>query len=141
MPREKLRILCVDDEPLILRALERELRREPYEVVTASGGSDAIAAIKAAPTAVVVSDEHMPGLGGVALLQWVKESSPRTIRILLTQHFDDPNVTIPAINCAACFWFLRKPWDAEELRAVLREACERYARTEPVSERAREGAP
>jgi DNA-binding NtrC family response regulator len=121
-------ILCVDDDPSVLAALKRELRREAYDVRTVTGGEDAMAVLKAEPVAAIISDENMPGIGGVALLQWAKEAAPRTVRILLTQHYDDPAVTIPAINCAAVFWFMAKPWDGQEVRAVVREAVDRYAR-------------
>lgn len=128
MGDETYTILCVDDEPEVLAALRRELRRGPYEVLEAASGMEAMEILKSRQVAVAISDETMPGMGGVALLQWVKETSPRTVRILLTQHFDDPGVTIPAINCASVFWFMAKPWDGEEVRAVVREAVDRYAR-------------
>lgn len=126
MSEHPIRILCVDDENSVLKALYRELRGEAYEVLLAENGEEAMRIVRQSDVAVVVSDEQMPGMGGVTLLQWIKEISPATVRIMLTAHYADPDVTIPAINCAGVFWFLAKPWDGEELRAVVKEAVEKH---------------
>ena len=71
MGDETYTILCVDDEPEVLAALRRELRRGPYEVLEATSGMEAMEILKSRQVAVAISDETMPGMGGVALLQWV----------------------------------------------------------------------
>jgi response regulator RpfG family c-di-GMP phosphodiesterase len=126
MREQPVKVLCVDDETAVLKALVRELRPDGYEVLLAECGEEAMRIVKQGGVAVAISDEQMPGMGGVTLLQWIKEASPATVRIMLTAHYADPDVTIPAINCAGVFWFLAKPWDGEELRAVVKEAVEKH---------------
>ena len=119
-------ILCVDDEPDVLKALQRVLRLEGWDVRTATSGREAMTVVKETQVAVIIADENMPGMPGLSLLQWVRETSPATMRIMLTQYADDTRVTIPAINCAGVYWFMTKPWDGEELRVVIREAVNQY---------------
>ena len=81
------RILCVDDEPNILLAFARQLRR--FEISSALGAELGLKTIEeTGPFAVVVSDLRMPHMNGVQFLAKVKELSPNTIRIMLTGEAD-----------------------------------------------------
>ncbi|HEX6828487.1 MAG TPA: protein kinase, partial [Burkholderiales bacterium] len=83
----KPRILFVDDEERILTALN-SLFRSGYHVFTATSGGQALEFVRRFPMHVVVSDQRMPGMTGVELLQQVKVLSPGTVRMLLTGYSD-----------------------------------------------------
>jgi putative nucleotidyltransferase with HDIG domain len=119
-------VLFVDDEVNILKALARLFRGEPVRVFTASSAPEALALIRAESIQVVVSDQRMPGTSGVKLLSQVRERNPEIVRILLTGH-TEIEVAIEAINHGNIFRLLTKPWNDQELRAVIRQALEDYS--------------
>ncbi|WP_368564265.1 response regulator [Pseudoxanthomonas sp. UTMC 1351] len=122
------RILCVDDEPNLLAALERNLF-DQFDVTTANGGEAGLAAMaEGAPFDVIVSDMRMPGMDGAAFLALARERAPDTVRILLTGQADAESA-IAAINQGAIFRFLSKPCPTEELVATLQQAVELHRRT------------
>lgn len=115
------RILCVDDEPNLLAALERNLFGQ-FDVVTANGGEAGLAALaEGPPFDAIVSDMRMPGMDGAAFLALARERAPDTVRILLTGQADAESA-IAAINRGAIFRFLCKPCPTEELVATLQQA-------------------
>ncbi len=119
------RLLCVDDEPNVLAAMERNLFGE-FEVVTANGGEAGLEAIRwQAPFAVVMSDMRMPGMDGATFLAKVREASPDSVRLLLTGQADLES-SIAAINKGAIFRYLCKPCPKDELTAILHEAVNQY---------------
>ncbi len=118
------RILLVDDEPHVLSALRRALRREPWEVVTATAADEALQQLATQAFAAVLTDQNMPGMQGVELLQQARALAPDTMRLVLTGYVDT-QVAIDAINQGAAHRFLTKPWQDEELRQALRQAVER----------------
>ncbi len=119
------KILCVDDELNILLALQRQLRKQ-FHVESALGAEKALAAIeREGPFAVIVSDLQMPGMNGLELLSKVKDSSPDTVRIMLTGQAD-LTTAIAAVNEGSIFRFLTKPCSAEELEATLYAAVDQY---------------
>ena len=105
---ERLRILCVDDEPHLLEAIARGLRHD-YDVTTAASAADGLAAIAQQPAfAIVVSDLRMPGRDGISFLSEVHRVAPDTVRVLLTGNADLDGA-IAAINEGHIFKFLTKP--------------------------------
>jgi len=80
----KARILLVDDEPALLDGLRRTLRREPFEILLASCGEEAVATLTSFDVDAVVSDQDMPGMRGTELLSWIREHRFDTVRVLLT---------------------------------------------------------
>lgn len=82
-------VLFVDDEPNVLRAYSRNLRRE-FDVTSALSGAEALALMEAAEIdfAVVVSDMQMPGMNGVEFLRQAKGLRPDTVRMMLTGNAD-----------------------------------------------------
>lgn len=123
--RVRLRLLCVDDEPLILAGLTRILQPH-YEVMTCRSGADALALVEKTDTIpVVVSDLHMPGMSGVELFSLLREKSPDTMRVLLTGNADITSA-ITAVNDGQIFRFLLKPCPPVALLQVLQAACEQY---------------
>ena len=118
-------VLFVDDEPNILRALQRILRSEPVTVHVATRPDEALAILDAAPVQVVVSDQRMPGASGVDLLAAVRQRHPDIVRLLLTG-FTDMTIAVDAINRGQIYRLLTKPWNDDELRATLRQAFDHH---------------
>lgn len=117
------KVLLVDDEPLLLEALERTLD-EQFDVRTATGGERGLDCLRAEPDiAVVVSDMRMPGMDGAAFLARVPELVPMTARILLTGQADLRDAS-RAVNGGGLFRFILKPCPPHELVAALRAGVE-----------------
>jgi thioredoxin reductase (NADPH) len=116
-------ILVVDDEPAVLRAVERELRGHfgtEYTVVAADSGPAALdvirrLALRETPLALIVSDQRMPQMTGIELLAASLELAPDARRVLLTA-YADTDVAIRAINEIRLDQYLQKPWDPPEER-------------------------
>ncbi len=120
------KILCVDDDINILSGYKRSLRKE-FDIVTAEGGEEGLAAIANVDEefAVVISDMQMPGMNGVQFLQRAMKESPNTVRIMLTGNADQQTAT-DAVNEGNIFRFLTKPCDAETLTKVLNAGLEQF---------------
>ncbi len=126
------RILLIDDEPLMLSALQRELQQQfRGQELRLECYTDPFAALKRSCEQefdVVICDFMMPKLSGGELLQALKNVAPHTVRIMLSAStaFD---TALSAINQAAAFRFIRKPWEPEELAQTVREALQLRAET------------
>lgn len=118
----KGRILCVDDEPSILRALSWLLRKEFY-VVTAESAREGLELIRTGDFDVVISDQWMPEMSGVDFLSQVKDLAPRAMRILLTG-YSDLQAVLRQVNESEIFRFVTKPWDVVELPAIVAQAAQ-----------------
>jgi response regulator RpfG family c-di-GMP phosphodiesterase len=118
---ERIGLLFVDDEERVLNAL-RALFRNEYHVYTAASGEEALALVKRHSIPIVVSDQRMPGMTGVELLRQVRADSPRSVRMLLTG-YSDLAALVGSINEGEVFRFVMKPWDNDEIRAVVSEAA------------------
>ena len=118
--QQKTRILFVDDEERILTAL-KTIFRSKYHVLTAANGQEALEFIKKFRIPVIVSDQRMPGMTGVELLRKSVELSPDSVRILLTGYSDLASI-VGSINDGEVYRFISKPWDNQELQAVIAEA-------------------
>jgi len=118
-------LLCVDDETHILAALKRLLRQEDYRIFTAESGEEGLATLEKHPIQVVLSDQRMPQMTGIEFLQKVKELYPDTIRVVLSG-YADAHVIVEAINQGEVFRFIGKPWNDDELKAVIRQCFEHY---------------
>lgn len=130
LERLKGRVLCVDDEPNILRALSWLLRKD-FQVVTAESGKEGLALITQGDFDVVISDHRMPEMSGVDFLTQVKELAPRAMRILLTG-YSDMEAVIQSVNESEVFRFVSKPWDVVELPMIVAQAAEIARRQEIV---------
>ncbi|WP_412480334.1 response regulator [Azonexus sp. IMCC34839] len=125
LPSTPRTLLLVDDEESILSSLRRMLRRDGYQIVTATSGDEGLKRLAEAPVGVILSDQRMPGMTGTEFLSIVKESYPETIRMVLSGYTDINSIT-EAINRGAIYKFLTKPWDDELLRGHIAEAFQRY---------------
>ncbi len=114
-------VLLVDDEPEILFSLRGLLRRE-FDLYTAQGGAEALEVLRQHPVHVIMSDQRMPEMTGVELLRRARGECPEAVRIIFTGYADIKAV-VDAINQGQIYRYLTKPWDPDELVAVLHEAC------------------
>lgn len=118
------KILIIDDEPANLRLLQRVLGSE-YETISAASGPEGLEALKAQPVALIITDQRMPGMTGVQVLEASLAIRPEAIKILLTG-YTDIQALIDAINAGNVYKYIQKPWDAEDLRLTVRRALEAY---------------
>jgi two-component system NtrC family sensor kinase len=123
---EPVKILCVDDERNVLRALERIFLDDDYEMVLANSGEEGLAALESSgPFQIVISDYRMPVMNGVQFLSKVYESCPDTVRIVLSG-YADAGAIVEAINEGHIYKFIPKPWNDDELRVTINNCLERY---------------
>jgi thioredoxin reductase (NADPH) len=114
-------ILAIDDEPAVLAAVSRDLRRRfgsDYRIVRAGSGQDALDLLKEMRTrgddvALMVSDQRMPGMEGTEFLTQARKIYPEAKRTLLTA-YADTQAAITAINDVDLDYYLLKPWDPPE---------------------------
>src|SRR5712672_1786032 len=114
-------MLTVDDDPEVLRAIERDLRghyAEHYRVMRATSGSAALTTLRELkarnnPVALLLADQRMPQMDGVGFLTQAMDIHPQAKRALLTA-YADTNAAIDAINEARVHYCLMKPWDPPE---------------------------
>jgi diguanylate cyclase (GGDEF)-like protein len=120
------KILIVDDEINILRAMKRQLR-DKFDIDIAQGGAEALNLIlnENKRYSVVISDMNMPGMNGLELLEAFKTKSPDTIRIMLTGN-SDQDTAKNALNKGEVFRFITKPCPIEELIETIESALSMY---------------
>jgi thioredoxin reductase (NADPH) len=119
--RRRPAILAVDDEPAVLAAVARDLRRgfgERYRIMRAGSGQEALDLLQQMRTrgdnvALLVADQKMPGLSGTEYLVEARKLVPEAKRVLLTA-YADTEAAISAINDVALDYYLLKPWDPPE---------------------------
>lgn len=112
------KILLVDDEENVLRALKRALATEPYEIVTCRSGVEALALLENTEVDLVLSDYRMPEMDGVAFLTECRTHRPDMARLILSGYADLEALT-GAINSAQIYRFINKPWQDYDLKAAI----------------------
>lgn len=119
------KILFVDDEPQILQAIKRQLRKR-FDLFTAETGREALDILKNKGSfAVVVSDMRMPGMDGLEFLTQVKAAYPDTVRMMLTGNADQETAA-DAVNKGQVFRFLTKPCPTAVMAPALALALRHY---------------
>ena len=122
----KPKVLFVDDDINLLKASRRLLRKD-VDLEIANGANEALALMeRSGPFDVLVSDQNMPEMKGIALLGEAAKRWPLTVRILLTGN-DDQDTAISAVNEGKVFRFVRKPCQPSELLAAIREAGQQHS--------------
>jgi thioredoxin reductase (NADPH) len=114
-------LLAIDDDVSVLEAVVQDLRRQygnSYRVMRAASGQaalDMLAQLKTRdePVALLISDQRMPGMSGVEMLERARAIYPEARRVLLTA-YADTEAAIRAINSARIHYYLNKPWDPPE---------------------------
>lgn len=114
-------LLLIDDEERIVRSL-RMLFFIGYNVRTTTEPGEAIRILREEKVHVIVSDQRMPLMQGSELLRIARETSPATMRILLTG-YSDLDASIASVNEGEVFRYLMKPWNVEEVKQVVAEAA------------------
>jgi putative two-component system response regulator len=118
-------VLFVDDEVSILHAIKQLFSDDTFmRLLVASNGEEALEIVRKEDVWLVVSDNHMPGISGIELLERIRHISPTTGRILMTAHAD-LKTAINAINISEAFRFIIKPWDNDELMSIVHEGLDR----------------
>ncbi len=126
-------ILCIDDEEIILQALEEQLNNifgDEYEIETSDSGEDALDFFKelqseGVKVPVIISDYIMPGMKGDEVLKQIHELEPGSLKILLTGHADIEGIG-NAINNAQLYRYIAKPWDKDDLVLTVKEALKSF---------------
>ncbi|KPK36399.1 MAG: histidine kinase [Nitrospira bacterium SG8_35_1] len=118
-------ILFVDDEEYILNSINRLFSDFELDIYTANNADDAMKVLHEEEVAVIVTDNYMPGMMGVDLLEKISELSPDTMKIMMTGQAD-LTTAIAAINRGDVYRFITKPWDDDELIHTVTEAMRKY---------------
>jgi response regulator RpfG family c-di-GMP phosphodiesterase len=122
---KKTKMLVVDDEPDNLDLLYRTFRRD-FQVLKAESGVRALELLATeGEVAVIISDQRMPEMKGTEFLSRTVPKFPDTMRIILTG-FTDVEDLVEAINSGQVYKYITKPWDPNELKAVVQRAAETY---------------
>ena len=120
------RLLFVDDEPFVLRALKRTFELEGFEVVTAQRPADALELLQKDKGFVVVgSDYRMPEMNGADFLHRARELSPQSYRLLISA-VEEFHAAVDSINRGEIYRFVPKPWDRDDLLVIVRGAVDDY---------------
>lgn len=123
----KANILIVDDEKFNLDAIRRVLRKEKdYNLYFANNGDEALDILRNnSQMHMIITDQRMPGMTGIELLQKSLRIAPFAIRIILTA-FTDSNDMIDAINKGHVYRYIIKPWNPEELKINIKLGLDYY---------------
>jgi DNA-binding NtrC family response regulator len=119
-------LLVIDDEPDVCDSVHDLLRRE-FRVLKAHGAQDGLRLMQEEEVHIIMTDQRMPTITGVELLEKVKARKPQAVRMLFTGYSDLDSI-IAAINQGHIFQFLKKPWQPEELQDAVRAAAVEYDR-------------
>ena len=114
-------VMTIDDDPQVLRAVERDLRRRygrEYRVLRADSGAMALETLEQVklrgdPVALLLSDHRMPQMDGVEFLDGATGIFPEAKKVLLTA-YADTDAAVRAINEVGLDYYLMKPWDPPE---------------------------
>lgn len=123
-------LLLLDDEPNIIRALSRTLRRDGYRILSTTDVAEAFELLASNEVQVIISDQRMPEMSGTEFFSQVKAIHPNTVRIVLSGYTDLKSVT-EAINEGAIYKFLTKPWDDAQIREHVQQAFRYHAAMQP----------
>ena len=118
-------VLLVDDEPNVLSALMRSLRRENYRILTAGNGETALQLLAENQVGVIICDQRMSGMSGIEFLARARVIHPSVVRIVLSGYSNVDSIA-ESINRSEIYRFLTKPWEDAELKEVIREAFRYY---------------
>lgn len=115
-------LLIVDDEFRVLRSLNAVFR-SGYQVRTTTDCQEALRILQAEQVNTIISDQRMPDMRGVDLLNQARKISPNTMRLLLTGYSDIPSI-LDAINQGEVYRYITKPWGQDEIKAVVADAMD-----------------
>ncbi len=132
------RVLLLDDEPMVTRALETLIRLESdLEAIPFNIPEAALDFMDHERTDAILADFVMPAMNGLEFLSHARELQPSCSRLLLTGYADKASA-IRAINEVGLYRYLEKPWSNEELLLTLRNAVERTRLVRELEERTKD---
>src|SRR5216683_4860195 len=117
-------LLVVDDEPDVVQSVQ-DLLRLDYKVLGATRAKEGLRILQEQEVHLVMTDQRMPEMTGVEFLGHVRGDHPDAIRLLFTG-YADLGAVIDAINQGSVYRYITKPWDPDDLQAVVRDAVERH---------------
>ena len=120
----KFPVLVVDDETDNLDAFRFNFKKA-FQILTATGGDEALATLRETDVAVIITDQRMPRMTGLELLRAARSVRPDAVGIILTA-YTDVDVLVEAIHLGQIYRYVTKPWDAMEMRGILQQAIERF---------------
>lgn len=118
-------LLCVDDEPAILKSLQRLFVGHPYQLQLAGSGQQALELLRTQKVQVIISDMRMPEMDGAEFLAKSAVLQPDCYRILMTGYADLAS-TVQAINLGKIHRYVQKPWNNQELLGLVDEGLEKF---------------
>ncbi len=124
---ERYAILYVDDEEKSLKIFRRVFK-DQFKIYTAANAEEGYQLFKDHKNEIglLITDQRMPGEKGVRLLEKVRRTQPRVIRILVTA-YTDLDAAIDAVNSGAIYKYINKPWNLSELKLTLKQGLELFA--------------
>ncbi|THB66300.1 MAG: response regulator [Gammaproteobacteria bacterium] len=115
-------VVIVDDDPSIVGALKRALRKMPYEFVFFTDSEEALDYVfKGGALDVIISDYRMPEIDGLTFLKSVDKLHRKCVKIIMSGEAD-MSILQKAINEVGIFQFISKPWDGDELKEAIEKA-------------------
>ena len=123
MAKRKCELLLVDDELANLQKLQRTFM-DGYNVHLARSGEEALQLLQKTSVDAIITDQKMPNMTGIELLEISQQSYPNTVRIVLTG-FTDVDDLIAAINSGKVHKYITKPWEPDDLRLAVQDALEK----------------
>jgi putative nucleotidyltransferase with HDIG domain len=117
------RVLIVDDDEFVLRALSRALQAVGFETRCYRAPNEALAAVEAEAPVVIISDYVMPSMDGIAFLKQARLRAPHAARILCTAA-EDFRIALQAVNSGEVYRIISKPWHQHELIGTVEQAAE-----------------
>ena len=118
-----IRIAVIDDEPLVLRNLQRKISKSGYQVETFQNPQKAIDRMKIAPFDVILTDLHMPEMDGIQVLAKIRENYPKAEVIIITGYASIDSA-VEAVKQGA-FYYIEKPFTPEQVMLILNRAIEK----------------
>jgi response regulator RpfG family c-di-GMP phosphodiesterase len=123
-PRERIQVLVIDDEEKSLTAFQSLLRRN-FDIYTANSAANGELILATNNIHVIISDQRMPDMTGIAFFQSILKKYPDSIRILYTG-YSDINAVIDAINKGDVYRYISKPFVKSEMKMLIENAYEMY---------------
>lgn len=130
--KKKITVLYVDDEENNLISFKATFRLK-YKILTAINGATAIDLVKNNHIDIIITDQRMPEMTGVALLEEIIKINPEPMRILLTG-YADMGAVVDAVNKGKIYHYLSKPWNETELDETIQKAYEIYSERKDILE-------
>jgi response regulator RpfG family c-di-GMP phosphodiesterase len=126
MVQSRYRILAVDDDADVLEFLGHVFK-DDYDVFLASDGDNALEILHNNPIDLLITDQRMPQMHGIELIEEANKLNPAMVRILLTGYPEQDSI-IDAINRGEVQRYITKPFEIDQLRSAIRESLETYQR-------------